>query len=181
MTERSELSVKVPFLDQVAEAIKNTGTFQKDLSPEELSEIMRGVVKGFLAGQDKVKARVSAMSVKIENERGTVAGSVEVEEPIKATISVNLTLGNDTRPNRLTVLDFDIQEEAAGFAAKLALKAIDIEGKAQEALRDPNQALEMVLGSQLKPKGVKLTRVQMLFKGNNALSAILEGFPLPRK
>ena len=106
---------------------------------------------------------------------------MKVEKPINATIGVNLTLGNDTRSNRLTLVDLDVKEEEAGFAAKLALKAIDIEGKAQEALRDPNQALEMVLGSQLKPKGVKLTRVQMLFKGNNALSAILEGFPLPRK
>ena len=65
MLEESEGIVQVPLLDRAAAAIKETGAFEKDLSAEELSEIMRDVVGGLLAGQDKVKARVFAMSVKI--------------------------------------------------------------------------------------------------------------------
>lgn len=108
-----------------------------------------------------------------------MAGSIQVEKPITATIGVRCVLGNDTTPNRLRLVGLEVDEKA-GFAAKLALKAVNIKGKAQDALRDPNQALFTALGNQLEPKGVKLTGIGLNFK-DTTLAVALSGQPIVKR
>jgi hypothetical protein len=162
MPETHEAVVRLPLFDEAAQALKEKGVYQRELTAQELAGIMSGIVTSLTQGQEAVKASVPAMTVKIEKAKGIVGGSVKVEKPIQATIKVNCALDNDTAPNRIKLAGLDIQTEA-GFAAKLALKAVNIEGKAREALRDPNQALGLALASQLEPRGVKLTGVGLHF------------------
>ena len=179
MTETSEKVVQIPLLDQAAAAIKDKGSFQKELTGQELAEIMGSVVKSLTAGQEAVRATVTTMQVQIERQQGTVAGNIQVEKPITATIGVRCTLGNDTAPNRLRLVGLDVEEKAS-FAAKLPLKAVNIKRKAQHALRDPNQALFTAFGSQLEPKGVRLTGIGLHF-GDTTLAVALNGQPIVRK
>jgi hypothetical protein len=180
MPEQGESVVKLPLFDQAAIALKETGVFEKELSAQELAQIMSGVITSLTAGQDAVKASVAGMQVQIEKSRGVVRGAVRVEKPIQATIKVNCALANDTSPQKVRLDGLDIQQEA-GFAAKLALKAVNIEGKAREALQNPNQALGLALGSQLAPRGVQLTGLGLHFN-ERSLAVSLKGRPMqPRR
>lgn len=179
MPEQKESTLRLPLFDQIAIALKEIGVFQRELTAQELSQIMSGVITSLTAGQEAVRASVPTMDVQIENARGVVNGAVRVEKPIKATIRVNCALTNDTAPQRLRLDGLNIQQEA-GFAAKMALKAFNIEGKAREALRDPNQALGLTLGSQLEPRGVKLTEIGLHFN-DRTLAVSLKGQPLAPK
>ncbi|MCH7641228.1 hypothetical protein IID22_03465 [Patescibacteria group bacterium] len=159
----SEVVGTLPLFDQVTQSIKENGSFQRGLTAPEVGNIMNGVVEGLLTGQDRVKVSVPQMDVQIENQRGVVSGSVQVEKPIKATIGINFVLGNDeSDPKRIRLVNLQVNEKA-GFAAKMALKAVNVEGKARQALQDPNQALLSALASQLKPKGIKLTGIGLHF------------------
>lgn len=177
MAEVSEIPrVEIPILDQAASEIKEKGSFQRELKDSELADIMRGVVGSLLTGQEKVKASVPTMDVRIENQQGKVNGKVLVEKPVKAEIGIYLVLGNDSVPERLRLVSLDVQEKA-GFTTKIALKALNIRGRAGKVLRDPNQALMTAIDSQLKPKGVELTGIKLGF-GQNALSMNLQGRPV---
>jgi len=169
-----ERLVQTPFIEQVASSIKETGEFKRELIDSELAEIMQGVVKSLLTGQDKVKANVPQMDVKIENSQGVVQGKIQVSKPITATIGVGIKLVNSEKPGQIKLAGLGIKEDGKGLTAKLALKAINIKGKAQEALKNPNQALGKALYSQLLPKGVKLESVALSFL-DNKLSTTLKG------
>lgn len=177
MAELTEIpKVEVPILDQAASEIKEKGSFQRELKDSELADIMIGVVGSLLTGQEKVKASVPTMDVRIENQQGKINGKVLVEKPVNAEIGINLILGNDSAPGRLRLVSLDVQEKA-GFIAKAALKVANIKGRAEQVLRDPNQALMTAIGSQLKPKGVELTGIKLGFV-QDALSVNLEGRPV---
>lgn len=163
-------------LDQAVLMIKETGSFQKELTASELAGIMGSVVQRLTTGQGKIRATVPGVQVRIKEQQGTVAGTIRVEKPITATINVRCTLGNDITRNRLRLVALDV-EENAGFAAKIALKAANIRGRAREVLRDPNQAFFNTLGSQLETKGVKLTGIGLNFK-DTTLAVDLEGEPI---
>lgn len=167
--------VRIALFDEAAQAIKERGSYQRELTAQELAGIMSGVVTGLIQGQESVRASAPIMDVRIENAKGIVNGSVKVEKPIQATIKVNCELDNDSAPSRIKLAGLDIQQEA-GFAARLALKAVNIEGKAREALRDPNRALGLALGSQLEPRGVKLTGLGLHFN-ESTLAVSFEGEP----
>ena len=124
-----EQVVQVPLFEQVAAELRQNGTFQRDLTGQDVSGIMRGVVQSLVSGQDAVRASIASMNVGIEKQQGSVSGSVRVEKPINATIGVNCVLGNDKTPGRIRLVSLDIKEEA-GFAAKMALKAVNLKGKA---------------------------------------------------
>jgi len=169
----SDYLKSVPLLDQAAAQIKEGGIFKQDLSPEDLAGIMTGVVGGLLSGQDAVKANVPQMDVHIQGQQGIVKGTIIVEKPIKAEIGINLRLGNDSQPQQLSLLNLDVTEKA-GMAARLALRAVNIKGKAEKALRNPNQALFTALSTQLESRGVKLSDIGLNF-GQETLAINLRG------
>lgn len=166
----------VSLLDQAAEMIKEKGTFQRELTSQELADIMGSVVKELTAGQHKVRANVPNMQVRINGQQGIVVGSIRIEKPISATISVRCTLGNDTTPDRLRLVGLDVKEEA-GVVARMALSHANIKGEALKALNDPNQILFNALGSQLETKGVKLTDIGLNFR-DRTLAVVLRGQPI---
>jgi len=162
MSEKLEGIIRLPLVDEAAQAIKEKGGYQRELTAQELASIMSGIVIGLTQEQEAIKALVPAMTVRIEKARGIVGGTVRVESPIQATIKVNCVLDNDAVPNRIKLVKLDVQQEA-GLAAKIALKLMNIEGKVRKALQDPNQALGEALASQLEPRGVRLTEVGLHF------------------
>ena|SRR5690348_11870137 len=153
---------QLPLLDEVAGSLREKGSYHKELSEQEVAQIMESVVQNLLAGQGKIKAAIPRPAVHIENEVGTVSGDVRVDAPIKATISVDCVLGNDVTPQRVKLIRSDVQEKA-GIAEKLMLKAVNVKRRMNEALQDPNQALGDALESQLLPRGVKLTSTGLHF------------------
>ena len=175
MGERKGAAIELPLLDDATEALKTQGEFQRDLTSSEVGGIMRGVVSGLLTGQDMVEASVPTMGVEIKDKKGRVAGTVEVRKPIKASIGINCVLGNaEGRDDRIKLVGLKLTQKA-GFAAKMALRAINLEGKAREHLRDPNRALASVLSGQLKERGIKLTGIGLSFTEEDALKVALKG------
>lgn len=163
--------MQIPLLVKLAAQIKETGSTSEELTGDQLANIMKAVVDELLSGQDVAKIEVSSMRVEIANQQGLVNGKVEVQSPIKAIISINLTLGNGNQGLELVNLEI---KEKAGFAAKMALKAVNIKGKVREALKDPNQALFEALKVQLQDQGVNLTKADLSFN-QNTLSVNLQG------
>ena len=163
----------LPIFDEVASSLKEKGIYQKELSEQEVAQIMESVVKSLLAGQQKIKAVVPKPAVHIENEVGSVSGNVRVESPIKATITVDCTLGNDVAPQHLKLINSDIKEDAA-LPARLALKALNLKRRVGETLSDPNHALGAALGDQLRARDVRLTSTELHFN-RDTLAVNLKG------
>ena len=167
----------VPLLEELTSQLEEKGTFQQDLTSEELAGVMRSVFEGLVHEQKGVKADIADMSVQIEGEQGRFSGAVRVEKPLEATVGGDCLLTNDETPGRLRLVSLDVREEA-GFVAKVALKAVNVKGIIEKALSDPNGALEIALARQLESRGVKLTAVELQF-GGKALSVLLRGEPIP--
>ena len=176
----TEVIIPLPIFEEAAVALREKGAFSKQLTSQELGQMMSSVVKSLLAGQNAVRATVPTMDVRIERSKGTVAGAVQVESPIKATIKLNCVLGNDTASQGIRLENLDIQQEAS-FLAKATLKAANIDGQARKLLKDPNQALGDALDKQLRPRGVELTGIGLHFQ-ENTLGVSLSGNPIaPRR
>jgi hypothetical protein len=165
--------LRLPLFDEAAQTIKEIGFFQRDLTAQELTDIMSVIVDGLIQEQESISASVPRLDVRIENAEGILNGSLKVDKPIQALIRVICALDNDPVPGRIKLAHLDIQQEA-GFAARLALKAVNIEDKIREAVRDPNKALWLALSSQLTPRGVLLTGLDLNFK-DSTLAVSLEG------
>ena len=165
--------IDLPLLDEAATALRQTGRYECRLTGSELARILASIVQGLLAGQGRVRAADPEMSVVIQNSRGVGSGTVTVQSPISATIRMHTVLENAAEPSRIRLDDLKVQQEA-GFAAKIALRALDVEGRARTALSDPNRALEIALVSQLATRGVRLTTLGLHFDGD-ALALALRG------
>ncbi len=167
--------IHLPIFDEMAGSLKEKGNYSKELSEQEVVQIMESIVQNLLAGQQKVKATVPSPKVHIENEVATVSSEAHVESPVKATIAINCKLGNDVTPQKLKLLQSDVQEKA-GPLDKLKLKAVNVEHRVQKTLSDPNQALSTALASQLQPRGVRLTDTALHFH-KQTLAVNLKGEP----
>jgi hypothetical protein len=154
--------IQLPIFDEMAGSLKKKGSYSKELSEQEVVQIMEGIVQNLLAGQQKIKAAIPAPKVHIENDVATVSSEAHVESPVKATIAIDCKLGNDVSPQRLKLIQSDVHEKA-GPVDKLKLKAVNIEHRVKKTLSDPNQALRNALESQLEPRGVKLTDTGLHF------------------
>lgn len=166
----------LPLFDEVAGALKEKGSYSKELSEQDVVQIIEDIVQNILAGQQRVKAVVPRPSVHIENEVATVSSEARVESPVKATITVHCTLGNDVTPQKLKLIQSDVQEKA-GPVEKLKLKAVNVEHRVREALSHPNQALSSALERQLQPRGARLTDTELHFHGQT-LAVNLKGGPV---
>jgi len=162
----SEFVTSFPLLDQASISIKEKGSFQTQIGAQELKNIMKGIVEGLLSGQDIVRVKDQQMNVSIQQKEGRVIGNVVIEKPIKATIEIDCTLSNDEENNKRIVLKNLEISQKAGMLARAALSAVNIEGKARQALNDPNQALLNALGEQLASKDIKTTNISLQFSDN---------------
>lgn len=167
--------IQLPIFDEMAESLKKKGSYSKELSEQEVVQIMESIVQNLLAGQQKIKAAVPTPKVHIENDVATVSSETHVDSPVKATIAINCKLGNDVSPQKLKLIQSDVQEKA-GFVDKLKLKAVNVEHRVKKTLSDPNQALSNALESQLEPRGVRLTETALHFN-QQKLAVNLKGKP----
>ncbi|GHO60719.1 hypothetical protein [Ktedonobacter robiniae] len=166
----------LPLFDEVAASLREKKRYQKELSEQEVAQVMESVVRSLLAGQAKIKAVVPKPTVHIEHEVGTVSGNVRVEAPIKATITIDCALENDVVPQHLKLIGSNIKEDAP-LPAKLALKALNLKQRVSEKLADPNQALGAALARQLQSRGVRLTETGLHFH-ERMLVIDLKGEPM---
>src|ERR1051326_7897037 len=81
--EKMVSAVKLPLLDEIAASLRETKRYQKELSEQDIAQIMGWVARSLLAGQAKIRAIVPKPRVHIENGVGTVSGTVRVEAPFK--------------------------------------------------------------------------------------------------
>lgn len=169
----SELHSSIPLLENITSSIKQTGKFEQSMTGQDVEQIMIGVVSGLLSNQETVNAEISKMDVNIENSQGKVNGTLVINKPISASIDIDCILGNSNKENELNLVSLKVNEKA-GFIAKMALAAVDIEGKARETLQNPNQALFDSLSKQLEPKNISLTNIGLNFN-NNVLKVSLVG------
>jgi len=171
----TESVVQYPLFDEVASELKFKGIYQKQLSAEELAEIMKGVVKGLLANQSQVRASVPTMDVSIANMQGTIKGVARIEAPIQAEIGVNCVLGNSKVTGQRLSLEGFKYTQKAGFTAGLALGALKVEAQARKVLVNPDSALYLALKSQLDPRRAEITEMNFGFTDKATFAIDLRG------
>lgn len=178
MPEAEETINRLPLMDEIVQSIKESGGFEKELSDQEVSEIMSEIIKTMAAENDRVSASLLSIKVaigKVKDEVvGRVEGAVRISSPIQANLNINFELGNDKDPKRLKLNSFNMQKNAS-MGANIALNAAGVERKARRALSNPNQTLGSALDSQLRIRGLTLTDLGLHFTENNTLSVSLKG------
>lgn len=120
-------------------------------------------ILGEIAERQGVKADLAGMSVQIEHEQGRFSGDIEVEARIKAKIRGNCLMANGETRGTIQLVSLDVDEEGR-LIARIALKAFNVREMVRKALSDPNSTLKMVLGPQLKQRGIELKCAQLQFK-----------------
>ena len=171
-------AIKLPLFDEIAASLRERKRYQKELSEQEVAQIMGSVARSLLAGQAKIRAVVPKPRVHIENGVGTVSGNIRVEAPIKATITVTCALENDGAPQHVKLVRSNVVEEDVALPARRALRDLNLNQKVSEKLSDPNQALSAALASQLESRGVMLTDTGLHFH-EHTLVVDLKGEPRP--
>lgn len=169
-------------LDDAAEALRQTGQYQRNFTEHQLDPIMRGIVESLISRQTKVRGRLLGASMDIFNDQGILDGAVEIESPVNAKIILSCRMVNDrSNPNMNMIRGVSIGiKEEAGILARAGLKAFGARNKIQEKLRDPNKAFGDELAEQLAPRGVKLTEVRLRFDSDRLVVG-LSGEQLQRK
>lgn len=177
----AERLMQIPLLDQAAAEIAGTGQFQRQLTEVELMSLVNGVMGSLLSGQGNVRAEIERMKIKIAQNQGLVDGSLLVQSPISAQIGIRWLLANDPNSSRtrIATIGLDVLENPHGFRASIALAAVNVRSKAEDALYDPNAALYRSLDSQLRARGVAIAGQSLQFV-DNTLFVGLSGRPLSR-
>jgi hypothetical protein len=177
----SETLTNTPLFVEIAESLKQKGTFQRDFTESGIANIMSGVITSLISSPEAKDQAVAVggvedISVGIKNQKGTVSGNVQVIKPMEVKIPVKFVLKNSTEPENLKLDQISI---GSGFT-KLAIAAlgkilgVNVEAEAREKLKNPNAALAEAFSAELLPQGVKLTGVGLHFK-DDVLSVSLKG------
>lgn len=177
MPDRNEVKLPTPgIVIEASDSIKKTGRFEKGLSANEVSGLIKGIVGELVTSNPQVKGNIPFMDVKIINGQADIKGTIRIDSPLGATVGVEIKLKNNKRKNNsISLGGLEIDPKADSFIGKMALKALDIEGKAREALSNPNQALSAYLKEEMRAQGVKLEGVGMNFTPDGKFMVTLQG------
>lgn len=150
---------------RIAESLSRTGEFSGSLDADDLALILRKVLftlvdEQKVAGLDvPITHNVSRMDVSIADCEVSVFAEVHIHEPIVGFITFRYTLENDPRARgqklRLKDNHVEVSEitKPLDFAAKLALKIMNVRAIALHELHDPNAVIVRTLPEQLLPYG----------------------------
>lgn len=177
MPDRDEVKLPTPgIVIEATDAIKKDGKFEKGLSANEVSGLIKGIVGELVTSNPQVKGNIPFMDVKIASGQADIKGTIRIDSPLGATVGVEIKLKNNERKNNSIALGgLHIDPKADSFIGKMALKALDMEGKAREVLSDPNQALSSYLTAEMKSQGVKLEGIGMKFTPDDKFTVSLRG------
>jgi hypothetical protein len=175
MTAMTNL-LPLPVLDEAAAALRSEGGFQAALQAEDLRQMILTIIGRLLQQYRQFGAEVLALDVHIQDSRGRAGGVVQLTSPVSATLSPSVLLDNDPNPARIRLLDLRMPTEA-GMLAKTMLGAFNLEGRARQALSNPNGALAEVLIPELRARGAELRSLGLHF-AEHVLVAQLAGSAL---
>lgn len=177
MPDQKEVKLPTPaIVKEASEAIRVSGQFKKGLNGQEVSGLIKGVVGDLVTNNPQVKGGVPFMDVKISGGQADIKGTIRVESPIGATIGVDIILRNHRGGgNRIELGNLRVDPKADGLVGSLALKALDIEGKARGVLSDPTQALNIYLTTEMRKQGIKLDGIAMKFTQDDKFTVLLKG------
>jgi hypothetical protein len=150
---------------QIAAALTKKNAYAGKVSSDELGSILTKVLETVVteqkfAGLDvPVKHTVTAMDVAIERGKAYVACVMQIHAPINATLMFDYALENDpkrpTRRLRLHNNHVEIQEMTGtfDFAAKMALRMMNVKQIVMQQLSNPNKLIRRVLPVHLVRQG----------------------------
>lgn len=150
---------------QIAASLKKKSLYSGRVSSDELGSILIKVLETIIeeqkfAGIDvPIKYQVSEMNVRIDRGKADVHCTMQILAPIKATIKFRYTLENDplaaTKKLRLHNNHVEVHEITStfDFAAKMALKVMDVKQIVRHHLSDPNGVIHRVLPTHLRQQG----------------------------
>lgn len=176
MTDRKTRLPTPHIVIEAAEVIKTQGKFERGLTGTEVSGLVRGIVSELVTGNPQVEGTIPFMDVAINQGKADVKGTIRVNKPIGATIGVDITLINARNGSSTIELGgLKVNSKADNFVGRIALGALDIEGKARQALAKPADALNTYLTKEMKAQGVKLEGTEMKFTPDNKFDILLKG------
>ncbi len=170
----------------IADTLRACGAFEGDLTSRDLEPILKNVVFTLVdeqrfAGIDvPITHNVSQMQVEIVAQQANVFCEVHVHAPIVAFLQFTYTLENHPKVSgklRLKGGDVVVKENTRSldFAAKAALRILNVRAIARRELSEPNEIIRRTLPVQLERAGIKakLDRIELTFNGSGSLHVLL--------
>lgn len=162
-------------LTEISTALRKEAVFNRDLTSQEVEQMMAEIVSGLIAGGGKVDGNVQSLSVTIQEEKARLMASVNVSNPIKAGINLSFGLENAQESGNLKLSGEPvIDEHPDGVKAKIALKAVGLRGKLASQLASPNDLIFKGLGDYLRKDGVQLQEMGLTLN-QSTLGVRLQG------
>lgn len=177
MPDRGEVALPTPHIViEAAEAIKSSGEFKRGLAGNEVSGLVKGIVSELVTSNPSVRGSIPFMDVAINQGQANVRGTIRVDAPLGATVGIGLILRNARNgSNSVELGGLKVEPKADNFVGGMALKALNLEGKAREALSNPTQALNTYLSAEMKKQGVRLEGIAMKFTSDDKFTILLRG------
>lgn len=172
--------------NQIASSLIHYGEYCGQISSHDLGVILKKVLYTLVAEQ-KVAGfevplvhNVSQMDIKIADCEALIRSEVHVHAPVTAFIRFKYTLENVPGAPRLRLKKNSLQVEEItkpfDFAAKVALRVMDVERIARHELSDPAAVILRTLPEQLLHYGYDglVSVIDLQFLKDNSLSVFMK-------
>lgn len=152
---------------RIAEVLQQRTTFEGELTASDLEPILRNVVHALIENQRfggldvPTTHTVTTMRVSMHDCEAAVFCEVHIHSPIVAFLQFRYHLINDPKcigQLRLKGGRVEVSEDTRrfDFAAKAALKVLNVPAMAMRELSDPNDVIRRTLPPQLAEQGIEI-------------------------
>lgn len=157
---------------KVAGVLMDGKVHEGEYNEEQTGELMRGFVNE-LVGKRREDASLRTIKVEIEENKGTITGTIGVKSYSWALFDMRCVLDNDGGSGLLKLSKLEITTKS-GLRARAALKIMRVEENTRNDLQKPNVngAFKEYLNSQLK--GAVVTGLALKFN-NETLAVRISG------
>ena len=161
MTEDREGSVPTQsVLKEISAALKEKGTFDRDLSPQEVEQFMSEIVTSMIAERGGIQASIKSLSVTIENARAKLEAQLAVKKAfVKANVAMTLELENSSEQGRLKTSS----EPQASTSNGLAKPYVET---ARQGLSDPNALIFKGLSQYFAKQQINISQMGLTLRPN---------------
>jgi hypothetical protein len=147
----------------IAKALQKKYTYSGNVSSEDLGGLLTKVLGTIVAEQKfagidvPIEYHISEMNVSVQSGKAKVTCTMLVHNPINATLKFRYTLENHPFKEKLCLTDNHVEiseiTRSFDFAAKVALKVMDVRQIVLDQLRNPNAVIRRVLPVHLSKQG----------------------------
>lgn len=180
MVERKETVDEPSLFNEAVDLLSRGEVYENEFNPKQTAKLMSGFVDEVIKKR-KEDASLRTMEVDIEENRGTISGTIIAKSYPNDIINMICVLINDDKNLGLLKLS-KLKITSDSRLARWALSALRIEKNTKNDLQNPdvqnpnvNVAFMNFLNSRLNKKGVEATKLYLQFKEEGLLAVKISG------